>query len=54
MWYSVTNESNGRQEGTPMIYTTAEMTADAKLVYKSGGDKLVALADKYGATSRST
>lgn len=34
-----------------MTTEIAEMTADAKLVYKLGGDKLIALADKYGATS---
>ena len=33
--------------------TVAEMTADAKQVYKVGAGALIALADKYGATSRS-
>lgn len=38
--------------GNPEM-TTAEMTTDAKLVYNVDGGKLIALADKYGATSKS-
>lgn len=33
--------------------TIAELTADAKQVYKVGAGSLIALADKYGATTRS-
>lgn len=38
---------------TQTTFTPAELEADAKQVYKVDGLVLIALAEKYGATSRS-